>query len=96
MLNKFGQQLAEAMFDVGIGSYAELLECLWDAGANPEEASASALVDALTATKVDSRPDFSPEFWQVLCSPKVLDLWDGESKELMRVYVTSEAEIQHV
>jgi hypothetical protein len=96
MLNTFGQQLAVAMFDVGIVSYSELLDCLWDAGANPEEASAAALVDALESTKVDDRPDFSPNFWQVLCSPRVLDLSEGEGKMLMRVYLTSEAEIHRL
>lgn len=96
MLNQFGQRLAEAMFDVGISSYSELLECLCDAGANPEEASVTALIDALTTTKVGERPDFSPAFWQVLYSPRVLDLSEDESQALMRVYVTSEAETQRV
>jgi hypothetical protein len=96
MLNPFGQQLAEVMFDVGIGSYSELLECLWDAGADPKEASPTALVDALTATKVAARPDFSPYFWRVLFSPKVLDLSSSEGEDLMHAYGTSEAEIQHI
>jgi hypothetical protein len=96
MLNQFGQQLAEAMFDAGISSYSELLECLWEAGADPEVASATALVKALVSTKVDDRPDFSPDFWGVLCSPRVLDLSADEGKTLMRVYLMSEAEIHRV
>jgi hypothetical protein len=96
MLNTFGQQLAVAMFDVGISSYSELLDYLWEAGANPEEASAAALVNALESTKVDDRPDFSPDFWQVLCSSRVLDLSEDEGKMLMRVYLTSEAEIHRL
>jgi hypothetical protein len=96
MLNTFGQQLAVAMFDVGIVSYSELLDCLWDAGANPEEASAAALVDALTAQKVDIRPDFSPDFWRVLFSPQVLDLSEDQSKELMLAYATNESEVHRV
>ena len=96
MLNKFGQLLAEAMFDAGISSYSELLECLWEAGADPEEANATALVKALVSQEVDDRPDFSPEFWQVLCSPRVLDLSEDEGKTLIRVYLMSEAEIHHV
>jgi hypothetical protein len=96
MLNTFGQQLAVAMFDVGISSYSELLDYLWEAGANPEEASASTLVNALESTKVDDRPDFSPAFWRVLFSPKVLDLSSSEGEMLMRVYLTSEAEIHRL
>src|SRR3954454_1141480 len=96
MLNRFGQLLAKAMFDVWISSYSELLSCLWDAGVDHEEASIAALVDALTTTKVDARPDFSPDFWRVLFSPHVLDLSSSEGEALMHAYVTSEAEIQHV
>jgi hypothetical protein len=96
MLNQFGRRLAGAMFDAGIGSYSELLECLWEAGADPKEASATALVIALTATRLDVRPDFSPDFWRVLFSPKVLDLSEDASKELRLVYVMSEAEMRRV
>ena len=96
MLNQFGQRLAEAMFDAGIASYSELLECLWEAGADPEEASAAALVMALVSTKVDDRPDFSPGFWKVLCSPRVLDLSEDEGNTLMHIYLTSEAELHRV
>jgi hypothetical protein len=96
MLNQFGRLLAEAMFEVGISSYSELLKCLWDAGVDPKEASSTALVDALTATKVDARPDFSPEFWRVLFSAKVLDISEDKSKELMHAYVTSEDEMRRV
>jgi hypothetical protein len=96
MLNPFGQKLAEAMFGVGIGSFSELLECLWDAGADPEEVNITTLVDALTATKVDARPEFSYDFWDVLFSPHVLDLSPSEGEALMYAYVTSEAELQRV
>jgi hypothetical protein len=96
MLNRFGQLLAKAMFDVGIGSYSELLKCLWDAGADPEEASIPTLVNAIKATKVDACPDFSKDFWSVLVSPDVLDLTEDESKALMHAFVTSEAEIPSV
>ena len=96
MLNTFGQHLAAAMFDVGIVSYSELLDCLREAGADPEEATAAALVKALVSPEVDDRPDFSPDFWQVLCSPRVLDLSEDEGKMLMRVYLMSEAEIQRL
>lgn len=84
------------MFDAGIFSYSDLLECLWDTGADPEEASITALVDALQCTKVDARPNFSPAFWQVLFSPKVLDLSEEKSKALIYAYVTNEAELQRV
>ena len=92
MLNYFGQRLAEAMFDVGINSYSALLVCLWDAGADPREASIAALVHALRSTKVEARPAFSPDFWRVLFSPRVLDLSEDKSKELLLAYATSEAE----
>jgi hypothetical protein len=69
---------------------------LWDAGANPEEASLTALVNALKATKVDARPDFSPDFWRVLFSPQGLDLSEDKSKALLLAYGTSEAELQRV
>jgi hypothetical protein len=97
MLNHFGQRLAEAMFDVGIGSYSELLVCLWEAGADPQEANIAALVHALEAKKVEARPAFSPDFWRVLFSPRVLDLSEDKSKELLLAYATSEdAEIPRV
>jgi hypothetical protein len=96
MLNQFGQQLAKAMFDAGIGSYSDLLECLRDAGADPEEASITALVNALKTTKVEAHHNFSPTFWQVLFSPQVLDLSEDKSKALIYAYVTNEAEIPRV
>jgi hypothetical protein len=97
MLNQFGQQLAEAMFDVGIGSYSELLERLCDAGVDPEEASITALVNALKTTKADARPNFSPAFWQVLFSPHVLDLSEDKSRALIYAYYgANEAEMRRV
>src|SRR4051812_42435366 len=97
MLNYFGQRLAEAMFDVGINSYSDLLECLWEAGADPQEANTAALVKALEFTKVEARPAFSPDFWRVLFSPRVLDLSEGKSKALLLAYAMSEeAEIPRV
>jgi hypothetical protein len=96
MVNQFGWRLAEAMFDVGIGCYSELLEYLWYARADPQEANITALVNALEYTEMDARPHFSPAFWRVLFSPQVLDLSEDESKELMFAYAASEAEIQLV
>ena len=96
MLNQFGRLLAEAMFEVGISSYSELLERLWDAGADSEEASLTALVNALKTTKVNARPNFSPAFWQVLLSPQVLDLSEDKSKALIYAYVMNEAEMHRV
>jgi hypothetical protein len=86
MLNRFGQLLAEATFDVGIGSFSELLECLWEAGAKPEEVDVDTLITAITSTRVNTRPAFSPDFWSVLASPHVLDLRDETERALMLAY----------
>jgi hypothetical protein len=96
VLNHFGQRLAEAMFDVGINSYSTLLVCLGEAGADPREASVGTLVKALECTKVEARPAFSPDFWRVLFSPRVLDLSEDKSKALLLAYATSEAEAPRV
>ena len=95
MLNRFGQLLAEAMYEAGIGSYSKLLEHLLDAGADPEEANVNTLVTAMTSTRVHTRPTFSQDFWRVLVSPDVLDLTEDESKALMHAYVMSEVARTH-
>ena len=46
---------------------------------------------------METRPAFSPDFWRVLFSPRVLDLSEDKSKELLLAYATSEeAEIPRV
>jgi hypothetical protein len=88
MLNPFGQRLAEAMFEVGISSYSELLERLLDAGAKPEEANVDTLITAIMCIRVIDRPDFSPQFWSVLASPDVLDLREETERVLMLTYAS--------
>jgi hypothetical protein len=88
MLNPFGQRLAEAMFEVGINSYSELLERLLDAGAKPEEANVDTLITAIMGIRVIDRPDFSTQFWSVLASPDVLDLREETERALMLTYAS--------
>jgi hypothetical protein len=88
MLTPFGQRIVEAMFEAGINSYSELLDCLLDAGARPEEANANTLIIAIMALRVVDRPDFSSEFWRVLASPRVLDLRKETKQALMLTYAS--------
>jgi hypothetical protein len=90
MLNRFGQWLARAMFDVGIGSYSELLERLLDAGAKPEEANVDTLITAITSSRMDVRPALSSDFWRVLAKPDVLDLGEEAERALRLAYASEE------
>jgi hypothetical protein len=88
MVHRFGQLLVEAMFDAGISSYSELLECLLAAGAEPKEANVDTLITAITSARLDAHPAFSPDFWCVLALPDVLSLTEETEKALMLAYAS--------